>query len=124
MSSTRKRSSRSSARQGDTTTVTGSSSGWGERSPARRWSRLRRRWPRMRHIWKILGIVLVAVVVLLVLAISATIGWRPFIGPKARPLTDRRFESKPARLERGQYLVENLVGCLDCHSERDRAQHE
>ena len=27
-------------------------------------------------------------------------------------------------MERGRYLVENLVGCLDCHSERDRAKHE
>jgi mono/diheme cytochrome c family protein len=78
----------------------------------------------MRGIWKTLRIVLVSVIVLLVLAISATIGWYPFIGPRMRPLTDRKFESTPARLERGRYLVENLVGCLDCHSERDRAKHQ
>ena len=51
--------------------------------------------------------------------ITATVGWRPFLGPKARPLTDRRFEPTPARLERGDYLVRNVTGCLFCHSELD-----
>ncbi|HJR60184.1 MAG TPA: cytochrome c [Vicinamibacterales bacterium] len=51
--------------------------------------------------------------------ITATIGWRPFIGPKTRPLTDRRFEPTPARLERGAYLVRNVAGCLFCHSDLD-----
>ena len=58
-----------------------------------------------------------ALVVVLATGISATIGWRPFIGPRARPLTDRKFEPTPARLERGAYLVNNVDGCLDCHSD-------
>ena len=58
-------------------------------------------------------------VVLLVTGITTTVGWRPFIGPKARPLTDRRFEPTPARLERGEYLVKNVAGCLFCHSDVD-----
>ena len=57
--------------------------------------------------------------VLLAAGISATIGWRPFIGPEARPLTDRRFDPTPARLERGAYIVRNVSGCLFCHSELD-----
>jgi mono/diheme cytochrome c family protein len=56
---------------------------------------------------------------LLTAGISATIGWAPFFGPKARPLTDRRFEPSPARMERGEYLVKNVAGCLFCHSELD-----
>ena len=56
---------------------------------------------------------------LLVAAITATIGWRPFIGPKTRPLTDRRIAATPARLERGTYLVKNVAGCVFCHSELD-----
>src|SRR5512133_2130534 len=39
--------------------------------------------------------------------------------PLARPLTDRVFESSPARLERGRYLTEHLLQCFMCHSERD-----
>jgi cytochrome c2 len=52
-------------------------------------------------------------------AITATIGWRPFIGPKARPLTDRKFDTTPARWERGKYLTEGVLGCFYCHSPRD-----
>jgi mono/diheme cytochrome c family protein len=54
--------------------------------------------------------------------ISLTIGWRPFIGPKTRPLTSRKFESTPARVERGQYLF-SAANCAGCHSERDPTQH-
>lgn len=69
---------------------------------------------------------LIAVIVLLVLVaagISLTIGWRPFLGPKTRPLTARRFEPTPQRLERGRYLANGLTGCIDCHSKRDWTLH-
>ncbi len=39
--------------------------------------------------------------------------------PRARPLTDRTFESSPLRVERGRYLAEHLLQCFVCHSERD-----
>lgn len=74
------------------------------------------RWRRVA-MWSVLS-----VVVLLLVAITATIGWRPFIGPKARPLTDRKFESTPARLERGQYIFNTRNACVGCHSEWDRSQ--
>jgi mono/diheme cytochrome c family protein len=62
----------------------------------------------------------VLVIVALVLAgITFTIGWRPVIGAQARTLTDRHFETTPARLERGRYLTEGVMGCFDCHSEHD-----
>ncbi|MGO8815100.1 MAG: c-type cytochrome [Terriglobia bacterium] len=77
----------------------------------------------MKRITKILGITVLVIVLLLVAGISLTIGWRPFIGPKIRPLTTRRFESTPARMERGQYLVEN-IGCFDCHGEHDWTKHD
>jgi hypothetical protein len=49
---------------------------------------------------------------------TATIGWRPLIGPRVRALTDRRFESSPARIERGRYLTSSgIVGCAACHSD-------
>lgn len=41
---------------------------------------------------------------------SAPSVWRP------RPLTDRKFERTPARMERGRYLVEHVAGCFGCHS--------
>jgi mono/diheme cytochrome c family protein len=73
------------------------------------------RWQKI-----VLGATLAIGAVLLV-GISATIGWRPFIGPRARPLTDRRVEATPARLARGEYVVRNVALCLYCHSELDTA---
>jgi len=68
---------------------------------------------------RLLGKILVGLVALLIVAISATIGWRPFIGPRARALTARRFEATPQRLERGRYLFNHAVACVDCHSGHD-----
>ena len=74
--------------------------------------------------WKKAGLgCLAAVVLLVVVAVSATVGFTVlFFGPRQRPLTDRRFEATPERLERGRYLVEARYGCFGCHSERDWKQ--
>lgn len=57
---------------------------------------------------------------IVVLGLPLMLGVRPFIGPKVRPLTDRRFEPSPARLERGKYLVTSGVApCTVCHSPMD-----
>lgn len=68
---------------------------------------------------KIAGLSLVALLVLLSLVITFTIGWRPIVGPRARRLSDRRFAATPQRLERGQYLVNSVMGCAGCHSDQD-----
>jgi mono/diheme cytochrome c family protein len=77
----------------------------------------------MKKLGKILLWALVALVVLLVVGISFTIGWRPFIGPRVRPLTSRHFESTPQRLERGRYLFASTTGCSGCHSLHDWNTH-
>lgn len=46
-------------------------------------------------------------------------GWRLLVGPRARPMTSRAFESNLQRLRRGEYLVNGVLGCFRCHSERD-----
>lgn len=73
----------------------------------------------MKRWQKRLLTTVVVLAVLLSVGITATIGWTPFFGPKARPLTDRRFEPSPERMQRGEYLVRNVAGCLFCHSELD-----
>ena len=71
----------------------------------------------MKLRWlKVIGLALFAAI-LAALFVSGL--WRAFVGPKARAVTSRSFESTPARLERGKYLVENVTGCLHCHSDRD-----
>jgi len=79
----------------------------------------------MARRWKkFVGTTVFLILALLIVGITFTVGWRPFIGPKTRPLTNRTFESTPARLERGTYLVNAVYGCFVCHSERDRSLPE
>ncbi len=78
----------------------------------------------MKRLGKILAYAVLVLVVILAVAITFTIGWRPFIGPKARPLTSRTFERTPERLARGKYLVEAVSPCLDCHSPHDWTKHD
>jgi len=66
-------------------------------------------------------IALVALVVLLAIGITVTIGWRPFLGPRARALTNRTFESTPQRIARGRYIATALSGCSYCHTPHDWA---
>jgi hypothetical protein len=72
---------------------------------------------------KKLGKILLAIFVLLAVAITFTIGWRPFIGPKTRATTNRQFERTPERLARGRYLADGLAGCETCHSPKDWNTH-
>ena len=73
----------------------------------------------MGRFGKWLAFVLFGLAIVLGIAISLTVGWRPFLGPKARPLTDRTFERTPQRLERGRYIAAALSGCVYCHSPHD-----
>jgi mono/diheme cytochrome c family protein len=59
------------------------------------------------------GVLLTALAVL----ITLTIGWRPLLGARSRPLTSRSFERTSERLQRGKYLVQGVVLCFDCHSQ-------
>lgn len=74
----------------------------------------------MDRLLKVVGWILLVLLVLAAVAITATVGWRPVLGPKTRTTTDRKFEVTPARLERGRYLAENVMGCLECHTAADQ----
>ena len=62
---------------------------------------------------------LLAAVVGLVVAGLTVVGWEVVLGPKARPVSDARFEVTEARLARGKYLVEGPLHCFHCHSDHD-----
>ncbi len=78
----------------------------------------------MKRLLKVSVVIVLCLVVLLAAGITATIGWRPFIGPRMRPLTNRVFEKTPERWSRGQYIVENEAACMDCHSPHDWTKHD
>jgi mono/diheme cytochrome c family protein len=77
----------------------------------------------MRKLGKIVLLTGIVVALVLIAVVSLTIGWRPFIGPKLRPLTSAKFEATPQRLERGRYLAVGLTGCWECHSQHDWNMH-
>src|ERR1700736_6320113 len=72
----------------------------------------------MSKFVKGLGVAVLVLVILALVGISATIGWRPFIGPKTRAVTDRKFEATPERLKRGAYLAEHVAACTSCHTQQ------
>ena len=78
----------------------------------------------MKKLGKVLAWAVVVIAVVLAMGITFTIGWRPFIGPRARPLTARKFERTPARLARGEYLVNSVTDCMSCHAEHDWTAHD
>jgi cytochrome c553 len=78
----------------------------------------------MKKLLNVLKWLLPALIAVLVVGISFTIGWRPFIGPRARPLTTRQFVPTPARLARGTYLVKHVTPCMDCHAPHRWAEHD
>src|SRR4051794_23780525 len=69
-----------------------------------------------RRFLKVVGYGAGVLVLLLAVGITVTVGWRPFIGPKSRALTERRFEATPQRVARGKYLAESVTGCMACHT--------
>ena len=79
----------------------------------------------MNKLKKIVLVVVCTVIAIAGVGLPAVVGIRPFIGAKARPLTNRTFERTPARLERGRYLVTSAqTPCILCHSPLDSSGGE
>ena len=78
----------------------------------------------MNRLGRKLALIFAVLVLVLAVAVTFTVGWHPFIGPRARPLTARKFESTPQRLARGRYLVQNVTDCMGCHAEHDWTAHD
>ncbi|SHM15299.1 c-type cytochrome [Chitinophaga sp. CF418] len=60
-----------------------------------------------------------AIVLLAVLIIISGYSYLRFALPNVGAAPDITIERTPARIERGRYLVYNVAGCTDCHSQRD-----
>ncbi len=73
----------------------------------------------MGRVGRSLLVIVIVVVLVFVVGVSLTVGWRPFLGPKARTLTSRTFERTQERLDRGKYLATAVAGCAGCHSEHE-----
>jgi mono/diheme cytochrome c family protein len=73
----------------------------------------------VRRLARIGGYGILVLLVLAALALTFTVGWRPVIGAKKRPLTAHKFEPTPERMRRGEYLVRAVINCMGCHSKYD-----
>lgn len=78
----------------------------------------------MRRFFKFASYTIAIIAILLAVAITFTIGWRPFMGPRVRPATTRSFERTPERLARGKYLFNSVALCVDCHSQHDNSSKD
>ena len=78
-----------------------------------------------RRLAKIGGYGILVLLLLAALALTFTVGWRPVIGAKKRPLTTRKFQPTPERMRRGEYLVHAVGRCMECHSKYEmEAEHQ
>ena len=68
---------------------------------------------------KVSGYAALGLLAVVALAVTFTIGWKPFFGTDMRAVTDRKFEATPARLARRAYLINGVTPCLGCHSDVD-----
>ncbi len=67
---------------------------------------------KMKRVLKVVGVILGMVVGGVVVFVAT-------FEPKQRPPLSETIERTPARLERGKYLVEAVLGCMDCHAAKD-----
>jgi mono/diheme cytochrome c family protein len=72
-----------------------------------------------KRLVKIGGYGILVLLALAAVALTFTVGWRPVIGARKRPLTARKFQPTPERLRRGEYLVHAVAKCMGCHSKYD-----
>lgn len=69
----------------------------------------------MRKVFKVLGI-LVALVIIIIA--GAAIYVKTFL-PDVGPAPDLKVVSTPEKIERGKYLANSVMVCMDCHSTRE-----
>src|SRR5690349_10031856 len=69
----------------------------------------------MRRFLKVLG----GVALVFLTGIAAMAGVLVMRRPAMRPAPAEKIAATPERLARGSYLVEHVVDCNGCHSDRD-----
>jgi hypothetical protein len=71
----------------------------------------------MKKVLKIILYLVVSVVVI----VSAVIGYVSIFLPNIGVDDNLSVEVTPERVERGKYLANTVMGCMDCHAERDKS---
>ena len=69
----------------------------------------------MKKLLKVLGILVLSMLVILILIIA----YIKIALPNVGPAPDMKVEYSVARLNRGKYLANHVMVCMDCHSIRN-----
>jgi mono/diheme cytochrome c family protein len=69
---------------------------------------------KKNKLWKILGLMILGLVVILFGGIAYIVWFQPRI-----PLKEIKVNATADRVERGRYLANHVLVCIDCHSTRD-----
>lgn len=72
----------------------------------------------MKKMLKWLGII----IILLIVIVSAGLGYIMYALPDVGDAPDLKVELTPERVQRGDYLANCVTVCMDCHSSRDWSQ--
>ncbi len=71
----------------------------------------------MKKVLRIILFLLIAIV----LIIGGVVGYVSLMLPNVPVEESLKVEITPERVERGKYLANNVMGCMDCHAERDKS---
>ncbi len=63
--------------------------------------------------------VLLILVLIVVVVIGALLAYVNYALPNVGPAPDMQVEITPERIERGRYLAEHVMQCMECHAKRD-----
>jgi len=69
----------------------------------------------MKKIVKVIAII----VLLIIIALGGLVTYVKAMLPNVGPAPDLKVTATPERVERGKYLANNVLACMDCHSQRD-----
>src|SRR5688572_33018620 len=69
----------------------------------------------MKKILKIFGVLIIVVIV----GISILLTYVKSALPDVGDAPDLKIDATPEMLARGEYLANNVVGCVECHATRD-----
>jgi hypothetical protein len=73
----------------------------------------------MKKLLKVLGIILCSIVLIVIVIIAYIKIALPDVGPAPELTVDK----SPAKVERGRYLANTVMSCMDCHSKRDVTEY-
>ena len=69
----------------------------------------------MKKIVKVIAVI----VLLIIIALGGLVTYVKAMLPNVGPAPDLKVTATPERVERGKYLANNVLACMDCHSQRD-----